>query len=275
MCFKKGNRTLKNKILRQEFTLKSVVVIREVPDTEAKIVIADDGKSIDFSDTKFILNPYDEYAVEAGAQFVEAGNGECTLIAVGRSDMTKTIRNAIAKAANKAGSIAFSKVIHLVINEAQESHAVAEKVADTIRNENADIVFTGKQYIDDDDYLMTPYLAEKLDFQSVTVVVEMEIKDSEVTVSREIEGGVEKYTVKTPLILSLQKGINEPRYAGMKGIMKAKKITIETEEISLDKKLTSIVKIEQPAQKAAGRIIDGDNAIADLAKALREEAKVI
>lgn len=255
--------------------MKSVVLIREVPDTEATITIAADGKSIDFSNIKFILNPYDEYAVEAGAQFVENGKGDCTLIAVGRSDMTKTIRNAIAKAANKAGSIAFSKVHHLIVNETQESHAVAEKVAEVIKAEEADLVFLGKQYIDDDNYLMAPYLAEKLDFQSVTVVTEMEIGDSTVQVKREIEGGSESYTLQTPAVISLQKGVNEPRYAGMKGIMKAKKVAIESQEISLDHPLISIQKIEQPAQKAAGRIIDGDNAVAELAAALREEAKVI
>lgn len=246
-----------------------------MPDTEATISIAADGKSIDTSAIKFILNPYDEYAIEAGAQLVEAGKGECTLIAVGGSDMTKTIRNAIAKAADKAGSIAFSKVIHLLVNGQQESHAVAAKVAEVAKAENADVVFTGKQYIDNDNFLMAPYLAEKLGFQCVTVVTSIEENGESLSVTREIEGGSEKYDVNTPVVLSLQKGVNEPRYAGMKGIMKAKKVAIETQEISLDDTLVQITKIEQPPQKAPGRIIDGDNAVADLVQALRNEAKVI
>jgi electron transfer flavoprotein beta subunit len=250
-------------------------VIREVPDTEATITIGADGQTIDTSAIKFILNPYDEYAIEAGAQLVEAGNGECTLIAVGGADMTKTIRNAIAKAADKAGNIAFSKVIHLVTDEQLETHAVAAHVAEVAKGENADIVFTGKQYIDDDNFLMAPYLSEKLGFRCVTVVTGMEVNGDMLTVTREIEGGTEKYDVKTPVVISLQKGVNEPRYAGMKGIMKAKKVEIESKPISLTDKLVTITKIEQPAQKAPGRIISGDNAVADLVKALRDEAKVI
>lgn len=255
--------------------MKTVVVIREVPDTEATITAAADGKTIDTSNIKFILNPYDEYAVEAGAQSVEQHGAECTLIALGGKDMTKTIRNAIAKGADKAGNIAFSKVIHLVVDGAIETYAAASKIAATVKDENADVVFIGKQYIDDDDYLMGSYLANMIDAQCVSVVTKIEQNGDTLTVTREIEGGSEVYDVSTPVVLTLQKGVNEPRYAGMKGIMKAKKVAIDTQDISLDDRRLEITSISQPPQKAAGRILNGDNPVAELVTALKDEAKVI
>lgn len=255
--------------------MKSVVIIREVPDTEATILINSDGKTINTSDLKYILNPYDEYAVEEGTSLQESKNSEAILLALGGADMTKIIRNAIAKSADKAGNIAFSKVIHLVTNGENESYAASQKLAEVIKEINPDLVFTGKQYIDDDDYLMGPYLADTLGYECATVVTSTTYNDSTVDVVREIEGGSEHITLNTPAVITLQKGVNEPRYAGMKGIMKAKKVDIETRETALDNQQVEIISIENPPQKAAGRIISGDNAVEELVRSLKEEAKVL
>jgi electron transfer flavoprotein beta subunit len=249
--------------------VKSLVIIREVPDTEATIIINSDGKTINTSDLKYILNPYDEYAVEEGTTLQETNGGESVLLAIGGADMTKIIRNAIA------GNIAFSKVIHLVTNEPNESFAASQKIADVIKEENPDIVFLGKQYIDDDDYLMAPFVADALGYECATVVTSVTYNDGNADVVREIEGGSEHLNISFPAVISLQKGVNDPRYAGMKGIMKAKKVAIETRDITLDNQHVEVLSIENPPQKAAGRIIDGDNAVEDLVKALKEEAKVL
>ena len=255
--------------------MKSLVLIREVPDTEASIVIAADGKSIDYSNVKFIINPYDEYAIEAGANLKENNGAESVLLAVGSENMTKNIRNALAKAADKAGSIAFSKVIHLKTADQLDTAAVAKSASEVIKAENPDIVFLGKQYIDDDDYLMAGFIANNLDYNCATVVTNIEYGDNSVTVNREIEGGSEVMELSLPAVLSLQKGVNEPRYAGMKGIMKAKKVDIEVKDLIQENKRLEFIKIEPPAQKQAGKIFETDNAVDELVNALKTEAKVI
>lgn len=255
--------------------MKAVAIIREVPDTEAVLNIAGDGKSLDMSGVKFIINPYDEYAIEEAALLAENNGAESYLIAVGGADMTKNIRSAIAKGANKKGEIAFKEVRHLVVNETMESNSLAEKLAEEVKSIGADVVFLGKQYIDNDDYLLGPYLANKLDSACATVVTKTEYTDSSVSVEREIEGGAEAIDVSFPAVITLQKGVNEPRYAGMKGIMKAKKVAIDSKEVAMDNNLLEVEGYELPQAKAPGRVIEGDNAVSELVTALKEEAKVL
>lgn len=255
--------------------MKAVAIIREVPDTEAVLNIAGDGKSIDMSGVKFIINPYDEYAIEEAAQLAENNGAESYLIAVGGADMTKNIRSAIAKGANKKGEIAFKEVRHLIIDGTMESNSLAEKIATEVNDIGADIVLLGKQYIDNDDYLLGPFLANKLDVACATVVTKTDFTDSSVAVEREIEGGAEAMDISFPAVLTLQKGVNDPRYAGMKGIMKAKKVAIDSKEVSMDVNLLEVVSYELPEAKAPGRVIEGDNNVAELVTALKEEAKVL
>ena len=251
-----------------------MVIIREVPDTEAKIIIGDDGKSIQTDDIKYILNPYDEYAIEEATSLAESKEAECTLVAVGSAGMTKIIRNAIAKSADKKGSIAFKRVIHLK-TDALESNGLAEQIAAVVSEINPDFIFMGKQYIDNDNYLLAPFVANKLDYQCATVVTSIEYNDQKATVHREIEGGSEVIDLTTPAVISLQKGVNEPRYAGMKGIMNAKKVSIEEKDISLSAPLIETIKMELPPAKEAGKQFDGDQQVEELVKALKEEAKVL
>jgi electron transfer flavoprotein beta subunit len=255
--------------------VKAVAIIREVPDTEAVLNISADGKSIDMSGVKFIINPYDEYAIEEAAQLAENNGAESYLIAVGGAEMTKNIRSAIAKGANKKGEIAFKEVRHLIIDGTMESNSLAEKIAIEVNDIGADIVLLGKQYIDNDDYLLGPFLANKLDIGCATVVTKTDFSDSSVSVEREIEGGAEAMDISFPAVLTLQKGVNDPRYAGMKGIMKAKKVAIDSKEISMDANLLEVVSYELPEAKAPGRVIEGDSNVAELVTALKEEAKVL
>ncbi|MCB0278191.1 MAG: electron transfer flavoprotein subunit beta/FixA family protein [Calditrichaeota bacterium] len=255
--------------------MKCLVLIKEVPDTEAKIVIADDGKSIVKTDLKYILNPYDEYAIEEATKLAEEKNAECTLVAAGNAEMTKSIRNAIAKSANKMGNIAFQNVIHLQIDGTIETNGLAEKVAEIAAEIKPDLVFLGKQYIDNDNYLMAPFLADKMGFACATVVTKIDYSGDSLTVQREIEGGTEVIDIKMPAVISLQKGVNEPRYAGMKGIMNAKKIAIDVRETTLSDPLITTIKMEMPPQKDAGKQFSGDNQVEELVKALKEEAKAL
>jgi electron transfer flavoprotein beta subunit len=254
--------------------VKVVSIIREVPDTEAILNIAGDG-SLDLNSVKFIINPYDEYAIEEAAQLAENNGAESYLIAVGSSDMTKNIRNAIAKGADKKGNIAFKEVKHLVVDGLPDSAALAEKLVEEVNAIGADLVLFGKQFIDDDNYLLGPMVAEKLKTSCATVVTKTEYSDSSVSVEREIEGGAESYDISFPTVLTLQKGVNDPRYAGMKGIMKAKKVAIDAKDIVLENAKVTVSSFELPPAKAPGRIIEGETAVADLVAALKDEAKVL
>lgn len=245
------------------------VCMKQVPDTETRPRIADNGKEIDKTGIKWIVNPYDEYAIEEALQLTEKNGGEVTIVSLGPSDIDPTIRAALAMGAKKA--------IRLDVPEnPTDPVATGRALAEVLRQNNYDLILFGKQAIDDDMAQVPQIVAELLEYPCATVVVKLEIDGDTVIAEREIEGGKEKLSFKMPAVISAQKGLNEPRYRSLKGIMMAKKIPIEVVSAEPGEDHITIEKLKYPPQKQAGKIVgEGADAVPELVRLLHEEAKVI
>ena len=243
------------------------VCIKQVPDTETKVKISDDKKSIDESDINFILNPYDEFGVEEALKLTDPEN--VTIISLGPDRVTSAIRSALAMGAKNA--------IHIKSDSTPSDPSVtADALATVLKEGNYDLIFTGKQAIDDDHAQMASLLAEKMNIPAVNVVVKLNVEDGKIRAEREIDGAHEIVECSTPCIISVQRGLNEPRYASLKGIMGAKKVTIEERNIAFSDSQLEIIEYNYPAEKAAGKIVgESADAVPELLRLLNEEAKVI
>jgi len=250
--------------------MKIVVLIKRVPDTETKVKVGGDGFNLDPTGVNYIMNPYDEFAVEQALLLKEkAGTGEVIVLSVGSKDAVKEIRNALAMGADSGvlleANAAFSDVA-----------GVAGALAAKIKTINPDLILLGKQAVDDDNCAMGPWLAEKLDMPCATVVVKLDIDGKKVVAEREIEGGRERVEFSLPAVVACQKGLNTPRYASMKGIMMAKKKNVEEAPAALSPAKIKVTKMELPPARAEGKILgEGPDAVPALVAALRNEAKVI
>lgn len=245
------------------------VCVKQTPDTEAKIKLTDDKKSVMEDGINFILNPYDEFAVEEALLLKEKHGGEVTVLSLGPDRVLPAIRSALAMGADKA--------IHIKTNKIPaDPNVTAFALAEVLKEGSYDLILLGKQAIDDDHAQMPSLLAEKMDLPAVTVVVKLEIEGDAVKAEREIDGAHEIVECKLPAIIGAQRGLNEPRYASLKGIMKAKKTPIEEKVITLPAEHIEIVEYEYPAEKGSGKIVgDSADAVPELLKLLKQEAKVI
>jgi electron transfer flavoprotein beta subunit len=247
-----------------------VVCIKQVPDTETRVKVAADGRSLDPTGVTLILNPYDEFALEQALRVKEQlGTGEVVAISLGGASVQTTLRTALATGADRA--------IHLRSDVvAPDALAVAKALADAIRPLEPGIVWLGKQAVDDDGAQVGPMLATLLDRPCVSVVAKFELTGQAVKVEREIEGGRELVEAPLPVVLTADKGLNEPRYASLKGIMAAKKKPLDERAVELGAAHLERVSFELPPPRKAGRIVgEGAAAIPELVRALREEAKVL
>lgn len=245
------------------------VCIKQVPDTETKIKISGDKKWIEEGDINFILNPYDEFAVEEGLKLVEANGGEVTIISLGPDRVTSAIRSALAMGAHKAIHIKTDSIPH-------DPLSTATALAQVLGEGDYDLILLGKQAIDDDHQQMGPILSEKLGLPAANVVTKLEVSSDKVSADRQIEGGFEKIECSLPAIITAQRGLNEPRYASLKGIMAAKKIQIEERTVTLPEDKIEILEINYPPEKPPGKIVgEGADAVPELIRLLKEEAKVI
>ena len=245
------------------------VCVKQTPDTEAKIKLSDDKKSIIEDGINFILNPYDEFAVEEALLLKEKYGGEVTVISLGPDRILPAVRSALAMGADNAIHIKSDKI-------PADPNVTASALAEVLKEGSYDLILLGKQAIDDDHAQMPSLLAEKLNLPAVSVVVKLEVEGNTVKAEREIDGAHEVIECALPAIIGAQRGLNEPRYASLKGIMKAKKTPIEERQISLSAEQLEISGFEYPAGKNAGKIVgDSADAVPKLLKLLREEAKVI
>jgi electron transfer flavoprotein beta subunit len=258
--------------------MKIVVCVKQVPDTEARIKVAPDGKGIGESDLNWIVSPYDEFAIEEALKLKEAKGGEVVLVSVGPDRVQSALRNGLAMGADSA--------IHLKdpLFDTLDSHGTAWALAAAIKPLGPDLVLTGQQGVGTDNSQVPGRLAEILDLPQVTVAVKIEITDSKATVKREIEGATETWEATLPAVISAQKGLNEPRYASLKGIMAAKKkpITVmdaaaaglKAEDLAPK---TRVVSMELPAARSAVKMIEGDadTQVKELLRILHDEAKVL
>ena len=259
--------------------MNSVVCISHVPDTESRIKIAAGGQKIDEAGLKFIVSPYDEFALEEAIRLKEKSGGDVTVVTFGPDRAQQALREALARGATKA--------LHVKGESSDaDSLGIAKALAAAIKTVPHDLVFLGKQGVGTDNGLVGPMLAELLGYPQVNVVTKLDVADGKLTAHREIEGAEEILEAPTPAVITAQKGLNEPRYASLKGIMAAKKIAIDTKSVA-DLGLTDAdlynqrvvtVALELPAEKSGGKKVDGAdpaNAAREILKYIREEAKAL
>ena len=247
-----------------------VVCIKQVADSETRVKVATDGRTLDPIGVTWILNPYDEFAVEQALRIKEQqGSGEVVVVSLGAASVQTTLRNALAMGADRA--------IHLKTDAASpDPLAVSRALAAAIKPLAPSLVWCGRQAIDDDAAQVGPMLAELLDLPCVTSVAKFELAGATATVERDIEGGREICEVTLPAVLSADKGLNEPRYASLKGIMAAKKKPIDERAAELGEPNLELVALELPATRAAGRMVGtGVEGVAELVRLLRDEAKLL
>ena len=258
--------------------MKIGVCIKKVPDTETRVKIASDGKTVSMDGVTFIISPYDEYAIEEALQIKEKqDNGEVVLICVGDDDAVKIIRNGLAMGADRAVLVNDPAINHY------EPYFVAQVLAKVIEQEGIELALFGKQGVGQDYQQVPAMVAEILGWPQVSLAVKLDIDGDKVTADREIEGGEEVVECKLPAVISAQKGLNTPRYASLKGIMAAKKKPLDQKTLS-DLGLSApsestweIVKAEMPPARPAGRILEGEleDQVKQLVELLHSEAKVI
>jgi electron transfer flavoprotein beta subunit len=248
--------------------MKIAVCVSNVPDTATKIKIGADGKSIESAGVTYIINPYDEYAIEEALKTKEKTGGEVVVISLGADASKETIRKALAMGADQG--------VLLKKDGCYDSFSVAQALAEEIKAQNCELVFMGKQSVDYDNCITGQLTAEILGYNCISVVVNFKLEGNKITAEREIEGGREVVETELPAIITTQKGLNEPRYASLKGIMASKKKVIEEKPAKDMSDLTEIIRLTIPSAKQPGRIIGTDaSAVSELVRLLREEAKVI
>lgn len=248
--------------------MKIVVALSHVPDTATKIKIAQDRKTIDPSGVTFIINPYDEFAVEEALKTKEKSGGEVIIVTYGNDSAKESIRKALAMGADKG--ILIKGELNV------DSLTVAEALASEITQLQPDIIFCGKQSVDYDSSAVGQMLAELLNIPSVSTVVKLEIIDGKVRAEREVEGGKEIVETSLPCLITAQKGLNEPRYASLKGIMASKSKPIEEKQFNGITNRFVVNDLRLPDTSRKLKILGTDSsAVPELVKLLREEAKVI
>jgi len=259
--------------------LQIAVCIKQVPDTETRVRIAPDGKSILETDVNWIPSPYDEFAIEEALRIKEAKGGEVVLVTVGPDRAQSALRTGLAMGADSAVHVKDAAL------DGADTLVTARALAGAIRTlGTVDLVLCGQQGVGGDNSQVPGLLAEMLDFPQVTVAVKIDVQDGKAVVEREIEGAREVWETSLPAVISAQKGLNEPRYASLKGIMAAKKKPIQVLDaggVGLDAATLAprvrVVAMELPPERPAVKMIEGDSGTQakELVRLLHEEAKVI
>ncbi|QOR65743.1 electron transfer flavoprotein subunit beta/FixA family protein [Cytobacillus suaedae] len=253
------------------------VIMKRTFDTEEKIVVKNGQISEDGAE--FIINPYDEYAIEEAIQVRDANGGEVTVVTVGTEDAEKELRTALAMGADKAVLINTEDDV-----EAGDQFTTAKIIFEFLKDKEVDLILGGNVAIDGGSGQVGPRVAELLDIPYVTTITKLEINGKNVTVTRDVEGDSEVIETTLPLLVTAQQGLNEPRYPSLPGIMKAKKKPLE--ELELDdldleeddvEAKTKTIEIYLPPKKEAGKVLQGELAdqVKELVSLLHTEAKVV
>ena len=257
-----------------------LVFIKRVPDTESRIRIEQATKSVVEEGLNFVISPYDEYAVEEALRIREAKGGSVRVVSVGRDEAATVLRKALAMGADEA---------FLVKDDAPETYdglRTARLIGRAVERKfgGADLLLFGKQSVGADNGQVPAMVGELLGLPQATVVTKLEIGDGSATAYREVEGATEKVILGLPAVVTAQKGLNEPRYETLKGIMAAKKKeipVIRPEELGLGPEdlapLVEVLGLDVPAKRQAGKILQGDAAdtARELVRLLHDEAKVV
>jgi len=264
--------------------VKIVTLVKQVPDTETKIKLLADASGIDEEGIKWVMNPYDEYAVEEALKIKEKlGEGEVVVLCLGPDRALETIRTALAMGADRA--------IHLSEDafSGGDALSVAKALAAALKKEEFDLVICGKQAVDDDWSSVPSMVAQTLGIPQVNVVSQLEVAEGKIKAWRDIEGGAKEIVeASLPALVSATKGLNEPRYASLPGIMKAKRkevkvwgiadLELSADEVGASGAKVKITNWSLPPERQAGVVIsDGEPAdkVHELIKWMKETAKII
>ena len=248
--------------------MKILVPVKRVPDPATTIRVLADGSGIATDNVKFVINPFDEIAIEEGLRIKEKHGGEVVLISVGQTNWQEQLRTGLAMGADSA---------ILVKNEQPlDTFAIAKLIAKVVSDEKPDLVIIGKQAIDDDSNQVGQMIAEFLGWPQATFASKIEIADGKCTVVREADGGLQTIAFALPAVITTDLRLNEPRYASLPGIMKARKkplkeIAVDSLGIDLAPKV-KIKGLKAPEKREAGRKV---GSVQELVALLHTEAKVI
>ena len=249
--------------------MKVLVAVKRVVDYNVKIRVKTDGSDIETQGVKMSMNPFDEIAVEEAVRLKEAGTAdEVIAVSMGVTQAQETIRTALAMGADRG--------IHVETDAVLEPLAVAKLLKAIVEKEKPDMVVLGKQAIDDDSNQTGQMLAALLGWGQGTFASKLDIAEGKANVTREIDGGLETVGLSVPCVVTTDLRLNEPRYASLPNIMKAKKKPIDkltTEELGVDvAPRLEVLSVEEPAAREAGVIVAD---VAELVDKLKNEAKVI
>ncbi|MTH52916.1 electron transfer flavoprotein subunit beta [Bacillus mangrovi] len=253
------------------------VIMKRTFDTEEKISIS--NGSIQEDGAEFIINPYDEYAIEEAIRLRDDQGGEVTVVTIGSEEAEKELRTALAMGCDKAVLINTEDDL-----EDGDQFTSAKILAEFLKDKEADLILGGNVAIDGGSGQVGPRLAELLDIPYVTTITKLEIEGTKATVTRDVEGDSEVIETSLPLLATAQQGLNEPRYPSLPGIMKAKKKPLdelELDDLDLEEDdvepKTKTIEIFMPAKKEAGKVLQGElnDQVKELVGLLRNEAKVI
>jgi electron transfer flavoprotein beta subunit len=260
--------------------LKIAVCIKAVPDTETKIKIADNKENVDFAGVRFITSPYDEIAIEEALKLKEKHGGETVVVSLGGSEATEVLRDALARGIDSAVHIKDDTLLNL------DPLSTAKVLAAALNEGAYDVILCGQQGAGGDNSLVPPMLAELLNMSQVTLLMKLEVEGANFTAEREIEGAHETVKGSLPAVFSAQKGLNEPRYPSIKGVMAARKKEIAVKDaaglgiagqVGKEKATMRVKEMALPPDRPAGRLLEGDvdAQIKTLIQLLRTEAQVI
>ena len=253
------------------------VMMKRTFDTEEKLIIQ--NGQIDEDGAEFIINPYDEYAIEEAIQLRDKNGGEVTVLTIGGVDSEKELRTALAMGCDKAVLINTEDDL-----ENGDQFTTSRIFAEYFKDKEIDLILGGNVAIDGGSGQVGPRLAELLDIAYVTTITKLEVNGNKATVTRDVEGDSEIIETTLPLLVTAQQGLNEPRYPSLPGIMKAKKKPldeIELGDLDLDEDdveaKTKTIEIYLPTKKVAGKVLEGElgNQVKELVSLLRNEAKVV
>lgn len=249
--------------------MKALVAVKRVVDYNVKIRVKPDNSGVELQNVKMSMNPFDEIAVEEAVRLKEAGTVEEVIaVSIGPSQAQETIRTALAMGADRG--------ILVETDDEVQPLAVAKILKALADKENPDVVIVGKQAIDDDSNQTGQMLAAMMDCPQATFASEIKMGDGSAEVTREIDGGLETISVKLPMVVTTDLRLNEPRYASLPNIMKAKKKPIDTvtpSDLGVDvAPRLKTLKVEEPPKREGGvKVAD----VAELVDKLKNEAKVI
>ncbi len=247
-----------------------VVFCKQVPDTESRIKVASDGVHFDMAGIKWILNVYDEFAVEEALKIKEAGKAtKVTVVGLGPDRVVDALRTALAMGADEA--------IHVKTGEDYgDALAVAKALAEAVKGTEYGLILAGCRAIDDDMFAVPCMVAELLGIGQAHVVSKLEVDGGKMRAFRDVEGGGRQVVeAQLPALVTATKGLNEPRLANLPNIMKAKKKPVRVVTPSAAASKTSIVGVSLPQERQAGKVFKGVESVPQVVKLLREEAGVI